>query len=517
MARGKITRIVGGSNTIECDQWSVYTDQFIAYAEKGSYFTADEGTNIGKPKDPPPAGKYFVKGWWTDEDDKPITEAYIGDKVKFHLQMQNIPEEDKKRQVKMELRDFEEFSLLYYILGVETDKFKGYDKISINSFDNDGNVYTKEYWEIDSDQRIELKLVLGGESLIKLLSEEHDRNLELYFRTSYTDHKSNIEVLHFPEMECDYLKVNPPPVVEPIIFVHASNEHLLPAIYSAKDGSPWYVAAFKNGMYTNKINGLVKPYDLGGKKELTFFEKNAYKIAIRKLEKGELIFNTGRKGTTSRFHQYDIVYIDGQFKDKIKMGVNRGTGIPGETSRGINQIEAQSQRGIPNTIKTVGEIVGIFGVLSDLTALLRGVADHQIPMPSYVPPFITMEVDRMMRDNDEFIIEHWNIDLQKAIREGKNYTKYFLENNDTNRSKNLGFKVIDMSEDGMTKVLSKEIDAIKDPTNSNSPKMLESLSNIGEGNQDSGLLIQSMESLDKYNRLTTFHYIHAIFVNDLKI
>jgi len=29
-----------------------------------------------------------------------------------------------------------------------------------------------------------------------------------------------------------------------------------------------------------------------------------------------------------------------------------------------------------------------------------------------------------------------------------------------------------MSEDGMTKVLNKEIDAIKDPTKSNSPKML---------------------------------------------
>jgi len=42
-------------------------------------------------------------------------------------------------------------------------------------------------------------------------------------------------------------------------------------------------------------------------------------------------------------------------------------------------------------------------------------------------------------------------------------------------------------------------------------------STIGEGSRDSGFLIQSMEGLDKYKRLTTFHFIHAIFVNDLKI
>ncbi|WP_143883926.1 hypothetical protein [Chryseobacterium binzhouense] len=241
MAGGKITRIVGKTNSIECETWTVYTEKFTAYAGKGSHFTADGGTIIGKPKDPSPAGKHMVRGWWTDDNDKPIKEASIGDKVKFHLQMQKIPPNDTKRQVKIELRDCEDFSLLYFILDVETDKFKGYDKISIKSYDKDGNVYSKEYWDMDSQQKVIIKLVLGGDSLIKMISEEHDRDLELYFRASYIDPENRIEVLHFPELGSDYLKVNPPPVVEPIIFVQASKEHKLPALYSADDENPWYV------------------------------------------------------------------------------------------------------------------------------------------------------------------------------------------------------------------------------------------------------------------------------------
>lgn len=54
MAGGKITRIVGGTNSIECETWTVYTNNFTAYAGKGSHFTADGGTTIGEPKNPPP-------------------------------------------------------------------------------------------------------------------------------------------------------------------------------------------------------------------------------------------------------------------------------------------------------------------------------------------------------------------------------------------------------------------------------------------------------------------------------
>lgn len=55
MTEGKITRIVGGLNSIKCESWTVYTNKFTAYAGEGSYFTADKGTNIGEPKELPKA------------------------------------------------------------------------------------------------------------------------------------------------------------------------------------------------------------------------------------------------------------------------------------------------------------------------------------------------------------------------------------------------------------------------------------------------------------------------------
>ncbi|MBP2617709.1 hypothetical protein [Chryseobacterium jejuense] len=521
MAGGKITRIVGGTHSIECETWTVYTDEFSVYAGQGSHFTADGGTNFGEPKEAPSSYTYFEKGWWTDEAGKEIKEAQLGDKVQFHLKMKNIKSPEGKK-VNLELREWDEFDFLLYILSFANKELIGhknakeYETINMVSTDPENKEVLTD-WKLNKSSEIVISLLLSEDSLIKMMANDEGRDLELYFRCKYIDENNFIEVAELPWENWNYLKVKPKPIVEPIIFVHASDKHLLPAIYSNDDGSPWYVVAMKNGLYTNKINTLSKPYSIDSKKEITTFEKRAYKIAVRNLEKGELIFNTGRKGTTSRFYDLDISEIDKEFKDKIKVGVNRGTGIPGETSCGINQLEAQTQRGMAGVIKTVGEIAGLFGVLSDMAALLRGVADHQIPMPSIVPPFVMMEVNRMMAENNEFIIEHWNIELQKAIRQGKITIKRFLETNNINKEKRLGFKVIDMTEEGIEKILNKEIDAIKDPTNNNSPKMLESLSDIGEGSQDSGLLIQSMESLDKYNRETTFHYIHAIFVNDLKI
>ena len=60
MAGGKITRIVGGTNSIECETWTVYTNNFTAYVGKGSHFTADGGTIIGEPKDPSTSSSSIV-------------------------------------------------------------------------------------------------------------------------------------------------------------------------------------------------------------------------------------------------------------------------------------------------------------------------------------------------------------------------------------------------------------------------------------------------------------------------
>lgn len=533
MAGGKITRIVKGVNSIECDSWTVYTDKFTAYANNGSHFTADGGTNFGEPKDPPPVGKYFVKGWWTDENDKTIKEATIGNKVKFHLQMQNIPKDDDKRQVKMELRDFEEFSLLYYILGIETDKFKGYDEISIKAYDENKNVYSKEYWEIDSSNKIVIKLNLDGDSLIKMLAKEHDRNLELYFRCSYSNPENYIEVLHFPEMESDYLKVNPPPIVEPIIFVEASQQHKLPALYSADDGSPWYVNII-SGMedakdQAEKVAGdieIIKNFfaEGGGASyepdEINKWTKRSYEIAVRKLNKGELIFNDGTKGVTNRYHRYTVSDIDGTYSQQVMMGVNRGKFKKGVTSKGINQLEAQASRGVARVFKTVGELNPFWDAICDVADILVSAANGERPPLPFTPPFVSDYIDRYFDEMYEDFRERWKNDLFKAVVQGKHSVNEYLSKRkykDEKSLPNLGFQLIELSEEGIRKILTKEITCVNDKTNPKIPLILESLPNIGEGPRDAGILVQSLENDDEYGRLVKHHYIHAIFLKDLVI
>ena len=114
----------------------------------------------------------------------------------------------------------------------------------------------------------------------------------------------------------------------------------------------------------------------------------------------------------------------------------------------------------------------------------------------------------------------WQNELHIVLIKGKAGVSKFLSNNpykDGQSIPNLGFKLLDMSEEGIRKILTKEIICVNDKTNSKIPIMLEALSNIGEGVRDAGILVQSLENLDKYGRLTMNHYIHAIFVKDLKI
>ncbi|QIY91079.1 hypothetical protein [Chryseobacterium gallinarum] len=467
-----------------------------------------------------PISRYFVKGWWEDMEGKEITEARLGDRIRFHLQMKNIDSPEGKK-VHLELREWDKFDFLLYILSFVNKELIGYknareyETINIVVTDPENKDILTE-WELNENSEIIIPLLLDENALTKMVTNDAGRDLELYFRCRYIDEGNMPEIVELPWENQNYLKVKPKPVAEPIIFVHASDKHLLPAIYSADDGSPWYIAAMKNGLYANKVNTLTKPYSSDFKKEITGFEKRAYKIAIRNLEKNNF-FSSIRKGATSEYYYYDISEIDNRFEKEIKKAVNIDSKTSANIPKGINAIEYESGKGLAGKIKIVGEVLGIFGVLSNMAALLRGAADHNVPTPPIIPPFVTMEVEKMMEENNEFIIQHWNLELQKAIMQGKTVTTNFLENNNINREKNLGFKVIDMTEDGIKKILTREIIAIKDSEDSNSPKMLESLSSLGEGNRDSGLLIQSKENLDRYNRLTTFHYIHAIFVNNLKI
>lgn len=200
MAGGKITRIIKGTNSIECEKWEVYTDNFSAYANKGSYFTADGGTNFGTPKDPPPPNKYFEKGWWTDKEDKPITEAKILNIVRFHVQTQNIEKpEGKNITIAFYEHDYAiPIPLTFGLSSYSTDDhiriMRGNNEITTMQLDKEGKGY------------IEISLDWGLNNLFNeetLGFNEEGGDLELYFKCGYDDQEN----VHLPNSFGDYLKV----------------------------------------------------------------------------------------------------------------------------------------------------------------------------------------------------------------------------------------------------------------------------------------------------------------------
>lgn len=67
-----------------------------------------------------------------------------------------------------------------------------------------------------------------------------------------------------------------------------------------------------------------------------------------------MIFNDDTKGVSNRYHRYSVSDIDGRYSHDVMMGVNRGKFKKGVTSKAINQLEAQTNRGLSKVFKTVG-------------------------------------------------------------------------------------------------------------------------------------------------------------------
>ena len=524
MAGGNITRIVGGKHFIETDEWIVYTDKFTAYAGKGSHFTADGGTFLGNPKEATSVKKFFDKGWWTDKDGKEITEAQLGDAVQFHLKMRNVYPinswEDEKVQI--ELREFDGNipNFLLYLVTFGLVDVKAHDKINLVMKKKGDEEYVPfNEVQVNSNMLMVINLTLDEEAFVNLIRGDYDsdneKDIELYFNFSYYSLRyKETETADLPLMESSYLVVKPKPVVEPIILVHASENHLLPAMYSVEDGNPWYIGVkdaakdVRKGIRkAKKIGKILSPTD-----ELGTWEKKAYEVAVRKLKKGNLIFNTGKKGTTSRYYEYSVNDIDGKFSEKVIMGVNRGSGVAGETTRGINQLEAQSQIGLGKVYRNVGEILGVFGTLTDLAKILSAAANGEPPPIPLIPPFFAWEVERMMADIDETIIEQWNVELKVAILEGQESVKRAVNGN-INSEYNLGFNLVSLSEELLNQILKKEIYEY----DKSSADFESYIVNKSQGGKDASILLQSIEQQDQYNRPTKFHYIHAIYIKDLKI
>ncbi len=197
MAGGTITRIAGGKLTKEIEgDYTIWTDNYTINSGGKISFTSDKKIIFGTPPPPPPAGHYFVRGWWTDENDKPIKEALIGQRVKFHIQMDKskVPAGSK---IDFTLKDWDGM--------LNSD-----DPIPLFSTEKDPK--TDTYAKVnelftDANGKASLSINLT-EGLVKFTEDDGGNEIELYFECSYYDKSDKeTEKLDLPSEEFNYLIV----------------------------------------------------------------------------------------------------------------------------------------------------------------------------------------------------------------------------------------------------------------------------------------------------------------------
>jgi hypothetical protein len=198
MAGGNITRITGGDFSTELSGgMTVHTDSFEMIAGKQNRLGGKKGTVKGIPKDPPQTGKYFIKGWWTDEHDKIITEATIGEKVKFHIQMDKskVPASEK---VKFILKDWDDIANI-------DDEIKIYSTIK----DTKTNIFP-EINEFTINNNGEASIFLNlSKGLLSYVEDDAGDEIELYFECTYYDvSDKETQTIDLPEQEHNYLIVS---------------------------------------------------------------------------------------------------------------------------------------------------------------------------------------------------------------------------------------------------------------------------------------------------------------------
>ena len=196
MAGGTITRIALGKSTTEIEEDFEGFYQNLSMSSDGHSSFNAKTTNYGTPSKSSNAGKYFMRGWWTDENDKDIKEALIGQKVKFHIQMDKtkVPAGSK---IEFTLKDWD---------GMANPD----DPITLSSskIDPKTNTYpeVKElYTDANGKASITIKLT---DKLVEYIDDDDGSEIELYFECTYYDASDNeTEKIDLPEEEFNYLIV----------------------------------------------------------------------------------------------------------------------------------------------------------------------------------------------------------------------------------------------------------------------------------------------------------------------
>lgn len=467
------------------------------------------------------ADDYIIDARWCSdkEGNKPITEAKIGDYVFLHIRTINIPNGES-----IVIKIFDDDKVFGFNLFKQDDYLEILQR-GVNS----------ERIEVHENRAIQhFRLGEGAKSFVK---EEYDLSIELYAKVTY---KTDIEVA-VPRSKKKYLIVGPEDTDGKIIFQSASSIHTLPMIFDSKSGDPYYMEAkskiVTGTKYYNKLKGLLMP------PEVNTLAKKAYEFAIRRIQAGGLVFNDGTVGKAYKFYEKTLSNIDETFHQKVVMGMNRGNFKQGVTSTGVNQLEAFSNRGIAGALKFVGYMMPLISAAMDLANMARSSAVGEIALPSFLPPFVTWEVERIMQGWEELLSEVAHKDFFENLNAALNGSIDFIQDrqqagvnissminkdhnsfsivnnvkgflsiwkNNIDSRYHFDWNLIDMNNATMEKILKGEILSVK---------IVDHLGYEGGQNQskDCSVLFFTNEEKDEYGRGIHAHYIYALFLSETLI
>ena len=328
----------------------------------------------------------FIKGWWSaDKEGKSvITNASLEDTVYFHIEMMGAL-----------IQDGDKLSLQLY----EYDTF-----VWVDSFNLDDKIENPKECII-KDGKALLEVFLKPD-WNKYIEEDTGYEIELYWEVKYS--KRDITI-NLPDKGENYLNVKN----ERNIFIKPVMEengysYGVPEMY-AYDGSPLLFTTIdeisyldnsvideKNPLTTtedklkfldeltkikpsnkqnNNINTYVNDFMIVGT-TVALEEKSkliSEKMAIAKLEKGFLVTNKGNitQGNIKTLKEYKEL-----LNNKLvtfKRVRNKGTFIKGETTKGINQLEAmRGKLTIPKNLYFVKNAASLFFNFSSLVDLAGG-------------------------------------------------------------------------------------------------------------------------------------------------
>jgi hypothetical protein len=262
IVKGTYTKITGGDHNMYAK------GNIVTTAGKSiNEFGKEGGVTYGEPKKPPLFPKhFFVKGWWSSDEagTKEITEALVDDIVYFHVETKNIPDGEV---VQMKLYDDDNTEIKEPTEKNENDK----DDFIVTTSGNKAGITDKKV----NGNKIVIALRLAN--LEKFIANEADKEVELYYRSSYKG-----EHVELPRTPSDYLKVKGMPK---IIIVNGQ----------------WRLAKYSFGEYVGPTQPK-KPYWNTGiaQKALESF----------KLNKKYSINNISLKDTDLENRKY-ILYYDG--------------------------------------------------------------------------------------------------------------------------------------------------------------------------------------------------------------